>query len=133
MIENVLTLDRARAAAKKIADERGDTQYRKGGHSCFYAPLPEILDADDVKNLKERFPLLDVPLTSGCMIGELLKDEGLLTDAIKHDFGMVGFLVEQSYLSVDSDETTRYLEVMQHAQDHGSTWQEAYNQAESAL
>lgn len=138
----MLTLEIARATAKKIVEERGNTVYNPGGlNQCFYAPLDVVINhpkatqvfksfAQDVKDRIESGTRVSPANETGCLVGEILKENNLLSDNLIAKGGPIS---EYNYwfdenLRLDTVVVT-YLSLLQEKQDSGATWQDAFTYA----
>lgn len=123
----MLKLTQAIASAKKVVAKAGeDFVYNPGGTLlCMYAPLGQAKDG--------TFAVEDDPrLTTGCLVGEILADNGMRTPVVAHFSGSVTSLVDAGEVSL-SPKAARFLVAVQMHQDKGSTWGEALNAGIRAL
>lgn len=124
-----ITLDQVRASARKIVDRQGaDFAYAPenatvvGSARCAY-----------VRSSDPRFPYPGETAASGaritgCLVGEILTDLGLMTDRIaRSSTGIEGLVLAGQFESV----AVVYLSVLQGRQDRGRTWGEALAEAEA--
>lgn len=128
----VLTLEMIREAAKAAVEEMGpDFRYANGAQTCSYVPETDPrfpLDASDL--------VADGAAVTGCLVGEVLRRTNFLTDEIAESTDSIFGLVENGFIPgvrVDNDVKHLYLSILQHNQDHGTTWREAYNRAEAGV
>lgn len=105
---NVLTLDMAVASARNLVG--------KWGEDFTYIPFGDVYSYNSNG---------DNP--TGCLVGEILKDNGLLTDEIALATSNIYALMNAGYVNVDSDETRFFLGHLQMLQDSGRSWSYALN------
>lgn len=131
MTENVLTLERARKAALKIVQERGNTIYSPDGKGmCRYIA---ITDPDIILTQKAMGVDTTVREHTGCLVGELLDNEDLLTREIAISGESIDEIIESEILKISDNRVTGYLNDLQLQQDGGASWIDAYRFAEMRL
>ncbi len=127
----MFTYDDAVRYAKEVIAERGeDFVYNPfGQNSCAYVPRSD-----------ERFPaerskhVAEGSAVTGCLVGEIFKRAGLLTDEIAKAAMSVRSLVGSGYLPdhlVDNseDRLIEFLSILQGSQDDGEPWGNAFSVA----
>jgi hypothetical protein len=133
-----LTLERTRTLAKECVAERGENFVYNSDATCvtgcFYVPLaddrcPPIREGDPLpKTYKD-----DPKYKTGCLIGEILKRGGYLTDEIASNRHGITDLIVRDLVDVESSTVRMYLSTLQNNQDNGLTWGEALARAENEV
>lgn len=113
-----LTLDMIHKSEDKLLKEYGENfVYNPDGlNKCFYNP-------------NENGPQKDV----GCIVGEIFKDNNLLTPAIIKNGQDVTTLIRLALVEVDNEETKTYLGILQYQQDKGASWGKAVKTAKEEI
>lgn len=123
----VLTFDMAVAGARAAIAEHGeDFTYHApvlgSSAPCYYVPTTDprcpMRGAEPSENQAR----------SGCIVGEILRHHGLLTDDVAESEHSVRVLVNLGLVVAD-DRTTGFLGVLQVGQDGGRPWGEALAEA----
>lgn len=116
----MLTLEQAQRYAEEVVAERGeDFVYNpKDGtyRMCAY-----------VSQEDERYPQYSNQAigsaVTGCLVGEILKRAGLLTDYIAGCSTSIGSLItDTNKVVVENEETRQFLSTLQIEQDLGASW-----------
>jgi hypothetical protein len=134
-----LTLDEAEAAMREVVAERGrDFRYIDKGTAassgaCLYAPITHPAIAGKIERGIYRVDKLPTAAqTTGCIVGEVLKRTGRLTNRVASAQANIGALIGSGEVSA-TDEVKRFLNRAQLDQDNGSTWGEALDAALRAV
>lgn len=133
-MDNVLTLEQVRNSARKIVAVRGrDFRYMtRAEYDSGNLPVCAYVPSTD-----ERFPYRKDLATgasreTGCLVGEILKELGALTDTVAQSTDPIDSLVRQGDVPATSEART-FLRELQSAQDRASTWGDALDTAEALV
>lgn len=141
-MDNILTYDMVTSTTEALISEKGrNFCYNAEGETsgCFYAPVPLVQkialenDADDMVYSASSVTADSAKQETGCLIGEILNRNGLLTDKIRMSGNRISTLIDLGYVKVDTPETRLLLLRMQAAQDMRRSWGDAYDIGISSL
>ncbi len=121
----MLTLETVIKAAKEVVSARGyDFTYGDGYSYCAYVPGTDPRHPGQ----QRAHPLLLTVQECGCVVGEILKSLGLLTDEIASSTDTISSLIEKGYVDATAD-ASKFLQDIQKMQDQGSPWGVALGEA----
>ncbi len=130
----VLEIDEVRSLAAEVVADRGATfRYAtpaesEKGAACAYVPTTD-----------PRCPITKRPVVAqgasvtGCLVGEIFKRAGVLTDDIATRTTAIRGLIHNLHLVKVGTYVERYLSALQRGQDTGSQWGQCLKNAESGL
>jgi hypothetical protein len=137
--EHPLTLQTVREYAHAEVQRMGpDFTYNPRGPgtripACLYVPLT---DPRADRYIRNQVAIAAGAEHTGCIVGSIIERAGLMTDRIAYGQLSAHAIIARGDLPLlehDRKLITKYLATLQHAQDTGGTWGEAYEQAEATL